>query len=52
MTLGLLGGREHGEYNSVSFVVISGIFLTQDAIFYGTKPYENLIVQEGWNSSF
>ena len=34
--------RDDDEYNGVGFAEIYSIWVTQDAISFGTEPYENL----------
>ena len=36
---------KEGEHNDVGFVEISKMFVMQDAIFFGTEPFDGVYIQ-------
>ena len=42
MEIGSRGGSGYDKYNDVSFVGISGIFATQDSLYFRTGPFDRV----------
>ena len=42
MKVGLLDSEKDDEHNSISSEEICEVFATQDAVFFGTKPFDRV----------